>query len=216
MADGTHVERPSVANKNSETRDMEKWSYRLKRSSIFKMNYKASPNQARELTDLAESLGLLKDKRSENTTRRKTADCCRSSEGSQIDAISSLRTSSTNMRESATGHYNMSYRLWRFSSNQASLGSSMDIGVSQSRLDEHACSVLINTNAVLLKQGPILLDESGGCANDWFLREEEVQPRELFILTDAFMVCTINAPGVDSKVRILPCFYIALFQRKRA
>ena len=201
MADGTHVERreSSVANKNSKTRDMEKWSCRLKRSSIFKMNYKASPNQTRELTDLAESLGLLKDKRSVNITRQKTTDCCRSSEVSQIDAISRLRASSANMRDLAKGHYN----------------TSVDIGVSQTKLDEHARSVLINTNAVLLKQGPILLDESGRCAIDWFLREEEVQPRELLILTNAFMVCTINAPGVDSKVRILPCFYIALFQLKR-
>lgn len=202
--DSKHIERAGHRCASSEM-DMEKWSSRLRRSEIFDVNYQASPSQVRELSDLADSLGLLKDKKSVEALRRMTNDRVDRIKG-QLD-VSGLRASSSHLRQSQTASSSGRFSLqemsgrWRSSNSESSFASSMNIGVSKTKLNERACSVLINTNAVLLKQGPVLLDESG-CANDLFLREEEVQPRELIILTDAFMVCTIEAMGVDdSKVR---------------
>mmetsp|Transcript_17044 Transcript_17044/g.25357 ORF Transcript_17044/g.25357 Transcript_17044/m.25357 type:complete len:286 (-) Transcript_17044:47-904(-) len=63
-------------------------------------------------------------------------------------------------------------------------------GMSQTQLNKRALSLLTN-NSVLLKQGPILLDQ-GEHACEWYLRDEDIQTRELIILSNAFFVCTVS------------------------
>jgi len=58
------------------------------------------------------------------------------------------------------------------------------------RLNKLKC-ILSKDDVVVLKQGPIMLDERG-IAHDWFLRESDVQQYELSVLTTAFIICDIK------------------------
>jgi len=162
--------------------DMKRWNTRLRRKDIFALNFVPSQTQAREIRDLSFSLGI----RWAVSAETKSDNNCTSLRSSKQKMMSLLRGDSFSQSLKMMKQMDSMTHL----TNNKTENSTNDFGPTVSELNDRARSVL-NKNAVLLKLGPILLDK-GGSLNDWFLRDEEVQPRELIILTNSFLVCTFH------------------------